>query len=131
MHAAADGSRAGIEHHFAGARLPAQMQQPDRAARAIAALFGLAAVGVENAVGGGGLAAARRAEHHRLVEADAAIPVGEGAPLRHRGQRTRRRIEQQEIIAEAVHLGELKRHAARIPDSKAKTRAQYSAPGGG
>ncbi len=57
-------------------------QQLGQAAHAIAALLHLAAVGVEDAVVGQRAVAARRFEHQRLVEADAAMPVGELPPLR-------------------------------------------------
>ena len=59
---------------------------------------------------------ARRArlEHQRLVEADAGVAGGQRAPLRGGGQpAVARRIEHDEVVAEAVHFGELELHGAK------------------
>ena len=52
------------------------MHERGDAARAVAALLHLAAVGVEDAVEHGVSGAARRLEHQRLVETDAGMAVG-------------------------------------------------------
>ena len=89
------------------------MQERRQAAHAVAALLDLAAVGVEDAVVSLRAGAARRLDHQGLVEADAGVTRGQRAPLRGgRQPAVARRIENDEIVAEAVHLGELELHGA-------------------
>ena len=57
----------------------ASVQQSRDTARAIAALFDLRAVGIENPIEHAALRVARRFQHQRLIEADARMPIGEGA----------------------------------------------------
>ena len=78
---------------------------------AIAALLHLVAVGVEDAVVDDGAVAPRLLEHQRLVEADAGVPVGEGAQRFRRGRAAGRCVEDDEVVAQAVHLGEGELHA--------------------
>ena len=81
------------------------------AARGIAAGFDLAAVGVPDAhadVGDVG-----RLEQDQLVAADAGAPVGDGARLRRVDrERALARVEDDEVVAEAVHLAKAERHVA-------------------
>ena len=89
------------------------------AARAVAALLHLAAVGVEDTVAEIAVPAARL-DHQDLVAADAEMPVRE-APELGAGERERllRGVDDHEIVSGAVHLGERELHA-----SAASTRAQ-------
>ena len=87
------------------------MEQGGDAARAVAALLDLDAVGVEDAVEDGRVRTPRRLENQRLVEADAGMSVGEAPQLLRRRQRgARRRIEHDEVVADAVHLREIDAH---------------------
>jgi len=80
--------------------LAAAVQQCRHAARAIAALLDLAAVGIEHAIEGVGAMAARRLQHQRLVETYAGVAIGEGAPLVAGGQRRiGGQIEDYEVVA--------------------------------
>ena len=92
-------------------RAAATMQQGGDAARAVAALLDLEPVSVEDAVEHGRVGTPRRFEHQGLVEADAGMAVRQLPPLLRRGQRAAgRRIEDDEIVAEAVHLREVDAH---------------------
>ena len=78
-----------------------------RAARAVAALLHLAAVGVEDAVGEVGLGPAGRFEQQQLIAADAEVPVGQCAHLRGRqADRLAHAVDDHKVIAQTVHLGE-------------------------
>ncbi len=68
-----------VEHELARVRALALLDDAGDAARAVAALLHLAAVGVEDPVIDRGARLARGLEHQRLVEADAGEPVGEAA----------------------------------------------------
>ena len=61
---------------------PCMLQVVGDAARAVAALLDLAAVGIEDPVMSGRARHAWWLEHQRLVETDAGVPVGQLAPLR-------------------------------------------------
>jgi hypothetical protein len=83
---------------------------------AVAALFDLAAVGIEDAIEDTMRPVARCREHQRLVESDSRMPVAE------RTKRVRieviirgsRGIEYQEIVAETLHLQKLDAHQRSI-----------------
>jgi len=77
----------------------------DEAARAVAALLDLAAVGVEDAVAEVGAPGGLHDED--LVAADTAIPICKEAQLLFlQGEFPFREVENHEIVARAVHLGE-------------------------
>ncbi len=79
----------------------------DEAARAVAALLDLAAVGVEDPVAEVDVGPGRRLDHQHLVAADAEAPVGEAAQLVAREiHALAHAVEHDEVVAEAVHLGE-------------------------
>ena len=82
-------------------------QQGGDAAGGVAARRHLAAVGVADAHEGVGQAAHRVLDDDQLVAADAGPPVGERPHLRDcRRERPRPRVDDDEVVAEAVHLGE-------------------------
>jgi hypothetical protein len=89
----------------------ALVQQRRDTARAVAALLDLGAVGIEHSIehaapGRAGL------EHQRLIEADAGMPVGEGAQfVRVQVGLGGGGVEYQEIVAQPLHLQKLDAHA--------------------
>src|SRR5688572_5050656 len=106
-----------VQHQVGLRRRGPLADVPGDAARAVAALFDLATVGVEDAVVHGRSRPARRLEHQRLVEADAGKTIGEAADgVRGRGA-AGRGVEDDEVVAEPMHLREL--HPA---DSTGKIR---------
>jgi len=118
MYARANHARRAVEHQLTIATIgrlgAAAMQECRQATHAIAALLHLAAVGIEDAVVDLGAGAARRLDHQRLVEADTGVARGERAPLGGgRQPSVARRIENDEIVAEAVHFGELELHGRK------------------
>jgi len=84
-------------------------------ARAIAALLHFRAVGIEDAIEHVGAFAPRRQQYERLVETDAGAAIAE---LAERGRIGHGaivgRLEDEKIVAQAVHFREGKQHAARI-----------------
>jgi hypothetical protein len=98
-----------VEHEIIASRTLAFAQEPGNAACAVAALFDFAAVGVEDPVEHDGSRAARRLEHQRLVEADAGIAVGKAAKGLGVGRSGSGSVEDDEIVAEAIHLREAHR----------------------
>src|SRR5262249_52471563 len=89
------------------------------AARAVTALFDLAAVGIEDAVAKIAVAAARL-DHADLVAADAALTAREARQLRAReGAPLLRGVDDRGVGSGAMHLGEGELHA-----SAASTLAQ-------
>src|SRR5690606_38212541 len=115
-----------VQGHLAGGGLDADIVQLGEAlfaheagetACAVAALAYFRAVGIEDAVAEIDAALARRLHHQQLVETDAEMAIGQAAAL-HGGQRqaVRRQrlayaVEDDEVVAEAVHLGETQFHA--------------------
>ena len=88
----------------------------DEAARTVAALLDLAAVGVEDPVAEVDVARGGALDDEHLVAADAEAPVGERANLRRRRASTRWRTPSTttKSLPRPVHLGELeRRHRAR------------------
>jgi hypothetical protein len=108
-----------IEHDFTaiprehrGAIAP--VHERGEATGAVAALLHLAAVGVENTVIDMGARAAGRLEHQRLIKPDARMTRRQRAPLsRCRQGAVTWRLEDNEVIAETVHFGELELHVAK------------------
>ena len=81
------------------------------AARAIAAVFYLAAVAIENAVAKVGIRTRRGLDLQKLVKPNAKLPVGiEGYLLCAEAMRLRDTVDDHEVVAEAVHLCEGKSH---------------------
>jgi hypothetical protein len=92
---------------------PAVMQQGGDAARAVAALFDLVAVGVEDAVEHGRIGPPGAREHQRLIEADAGAAIGEAAQaLGLQDGFVGWSIKDDEIVADPVHLREIDAHRA-------------------
>src|SRR6185369_12852848 len=100
-----------LDANLALAGQAAVADELDETARAVAALPDLAAVGIENPVAEVDVGTRRRFDDQHLVAADAEAPVGERAQLR--GVEIdvlRNAVEHDEIVAEAVHLGEAQSH---------------------
>ncbi len=91
-----------------------------QAARTVAALADFGAVGVENAVAEVHLRARRGLDQQHLVAAHAETAVGELTQQGGRGrpqqlvQRRPRGVDDDEVVAEAVHLGEGQIHGRRL-----------------
>src|SRR5688572_6040646 len=117
VHARADQPRRAVEQQLVAAVRgfrAAPMEERGEAARAVAALLDLAAVGVEDAVVDLRALAARRLEDERLIETNPGMTRGQRTPLLGgRQAAVARRIEHDEIVAEAVHLRELELHGAK------------------
>ena len=92
---------------------PLVVDEAHEAACAVAALFDLAAVGVEDAVAEIDVGAGRRLDHQQLITADAAVAVGDRLDARG-GEidRRARGVDDDEVVAQAVHLGEAQFHLA-------------------
>jgi hypothetical protein len=87
------------------------MDEAHEAARAVAALLDLAAVGIEDAVAEIDARRRRALDDQDLVAADAEMAVGEKARLgRRRHEVLADGVEHDEIVAEAVHFGEADAH---------------------
>jgi hypothetical protein len=110
---------------------PALADEADEAARAVAALLDLvAAAAVEDAVAEVGAGARRRLDDEDLVGTDAEAPIGEALDLRVvEHERLLRRVDDDEVVAGSLHLGEANAHRAIID---ARSLGQYSggSPGG-
>ena len=81
--------------------------------RAIAALFDLAAVGIEYSIKHAARRIARRLQHERLIEAHARVPIGESAKrpfIKVSVGGNGGGVEHQEIVAQALHLQKLDAH---------------------
>ena len=88
------------------------MHEAHEAARAVAALLDLAAVGVEDAVAEVDVGAAGFLDQQDLVAADAEMAVGDAAALFGRERDgLADAVEHDEVVAEAVHFGEFQFHA--------------------
>jgi hypothetical protein len=106
LHLGLDEAAGAVEHELAAGFAVTLADVPGDAARAVAALLDLAPVGVEDPVEDGGSGLAGRLQHEGLVEADARETVGEAAEGL-RGRRTAcRGIEDDEVVAESMHLRE-------------------------
>jgi hypothetical protein len=90
--------------------------EADEAARAVAALLDLvAAAAVEDAIAEVGAGARRRLDDEDLVGADAEAPVGDALELRAvERERLLRRVDDDEVVAGSLHLGEANAHGAII-----------------
>ena len=92
---------------------PLLMDKADETTSAVAALLDLAAVGIEDPVAEIDTRLAGRLDQQDLVATDPEIAVGEVAKL-FRGKRNRlaNAVENNEIIAQTMHLGEFELHFA-------------------
>jgi hypothetical protein len=115
VHVRADLAPGAVEQQVAPDRGVPAIDERSDAACAIATLLHLAPIGVEDAVIGESSLAARRFDDERLVETNPGVAGRELAPLLDTGKRAvARRIEHDEVVAEAVHFRELELHEARI-----------------
>ncbi len=96
--------------------------EPRDAARAVAALFDFGTIRVEDPVKNIGTRTPRGLEHQGLIEPDAGAAICQTAIDRCWNHRGRRRLENDEIISEAVHFSESKMHACSIADSDGAQR---------
>jgi hypothetical protein len=81
------------------------------ATRAVAALLHLAAVGVEDTVTKVRAGDARPLQHQDLVAAHAEVAIRDASQLlAGKGKRLLRGVDDDEVVARAVHLGECKLH---------------------
>ena len=101
-------------------------------ARAVAALLDLVAGGaVEDAVAEVDARCAGRLDDQDLVAADAEAPVAEPAQLRCiERQRRARRVEHDEVVARALHLGEPELHGRPIMGGAGVVQYRPGSPGG-
>ena len=121
----ADRSGRGADRDLAVARQPPVIHETGKAARAIAALFDLAAIGIEDAVVELCIGVARSFDQQYLVAADTEPPVGEGAQLGFvEHHLLTGRVEHDEIVAQAMHFGEIQDHT--VPSSGGPCRAYES-----
>ena len=112
-HARAHHARGAVESDGTVLGQSAVMQQGGDAARAVAALLDLVAVGVEDAVEHGRVGPPGAREHQRLIEADAGAAVGEAAQaLGLENGFVGGGIKDDEIVADPVHLREIDAHRA-------------------
>src|SRR5690606_3459361 len=110
LQAGGDRSRQRLDEDLALVGEPLGVHELDEAARAVSALLDFAAVGVEDAVAEVGLAPARALDDEQLVAADAEMPVGHARDLlRAETEGLARRIDDDEVVARALHLGEAHR----------------------
>ncbi len=88
------------------------MHEAHETACAVAALLHLGPVGVEDAIAKVGVGTGGRLDQEDLVAADTEVPVGDEAQLLW-GQRhaLTDAVEDDEVVAQPVHLGELEFHA--------------------
>src|SRR5256885_2054300 len=108
----ADGAAEGLHGDFRLGSKPAPMHELDEAARAVAALLDLAAVGVEDAVAEVRAIGLRPLDDQDLVAADAEMAIGDLAQLFAREREgPSSAIQHDEVVAGTLHLGEGKLHS--------------------
>ena len=97
-------------------REPLLPHEYGKAPRAVAAHLHLTAVSVEDAVVEVLVRIIRGLHHEQLVEADAEVPVREAPDeLRVEEDLLGYGVDDHEVVAEAVHFGELKSHFSAFP----------------
>ncbi len=107
-----------VQGHRAVAVATAVMEQGGDAPRPVAALLHFGAVRIEDPVEDRRLRAPRRFEYQGLIEADSGVPVGELPQPLGRGERAPGRcLENDEVVADPVHLREIDAHGERITES--------------
>ena len=90
---------------------PLLMHETDKTAGAVAALFNLATIGIEDAITEIDTGLGRFFNEQDLVTADTEIPVSEITQLfRREVNLLAHAIENDEIVAQAMHLGKLELH---------------------
>ncbi len=122
-----------LHHLHAHAALVGQAAVADElheAARAVAAVFDLAAVAIEDPVLEIHAVDGRFFDEQQLVGADAEVTIGERTHLRfgERRQCARIAVEHDEVVARAVHLGEREFHWVRISMANKAVSAACSTP---
>ncbi len=104
-----------LDAYFALVRQALLMDEAHEAARAVAALLDLAAIGIEDAVAEIDAGRRRTFDHQDLVATDAKVAVGEKARLgRRRHEVLVDGVEHDKVVAEAVHFGEADSHGRSI-----------------
>jgi hypothetical protein len=113
-----------VEHQHTGADLRAQrvfvgqallVDEAHEAARTVAAVFDLAAVGVEDPVAEIGVRHGGAFDQQDLVGAHAPVAIGQGAHTRRRQVDVlAHAVQDDEIVARAVHFGEVPDHGPII-----------------
>ncbi len=107
----------GLDADLALAGQAVLANEDDEAARPVAALLDLAAVRVEDAVAEI-CVPLRRLDHQDLVAADAEAPVSEAADIGGSERERRARcVDDDEIVAQSLHLGEPQRSHREGPTS--------------
>ena len=100
--------------------------EPRDAARAVAALLDLGAVGIEDSVVDVRAGATWRFEDQRLVEPDAGAPVRQAAQSGGRGHLLGAAgVEDDEVVAESMHLREGEAHAPKDIRRSMPLRAHF------
>ena len=118
----ADGARGGAHRDLGLVRQPLVMHEAGEAAGAVAALFHLGAVGVEDAVVEVGAGQARGLHQQDLVAADAVAAVRQEAALRRaQGYPLAHAVEDDKVVAQALHLGESQFHGPGQPGRRPET----------
>src|SRR5262249_4486658 len=101
----------GLDADFGLLREALVVDEPDEAARAVAALLDLTAVGVPDAVAEIRVGALRSLDEKNLVAADAEVPVREPSrALRAYVKGSADAVEHDEVVARPLHLGEFEAH---------------------
>src|SRR5690606_13896506 len=117
----------GLDANAALGRQAFVADEAGKGACAVAALFDLAAVAVEDAVAEVDACRLRTLDHQDLVGPDAEAAVGQAAPLfRAQVHLLVDGVDDDEIIAGAVHLGELQFHVS-VSSISRRTKARPAA----
>src|SRR5690606_32991913 len=107
-HARRNGTRGAHERELAA---EARREKPRETPRAVAALLDLAAVGVVDAIARVAVAGLFGLDQEQLIEADAEAPIRPAPHELGLGQRPAGGpLDDHEVVAEAVHFGELELH---------------------
>src|SRR6185503_8544183 len=123
LEARADRAAEGLDADLGFAREAAAVHELHEAARAVAALLDLPAVGIEDAVAKVRAAGVGRFDHQDLVAADAEVAVGDLPQLGSvEPERLAGAIENHEIVPRALHLGEWDLNAGSL-HAAARTQA--------
>ena len=112
-HLCIDQSTGAFHAYAARVATALKSQQLGDAARTVAALLHLVTVGIEDAIEGFGVDAARALDDQCLIKADAAMAIGQLLPLLRRelfGNGIG--LEHDKVVAQPVHLGEIDLHRA-------------------
>ena len=102
-----DDAGSGFDANLGFRAQPLVVHEAHEAARAVAALLDLAAVGVEDAVAEIGIGPGGAFHQQDLVATDAEMAIGDELELgRAQIHALRNRVEHHEIVAQAMHFGE-------------------------